>query len=460
VGLFSSVDAPDEVVKMKERMADLDELVLSCRDLKAREYVAEAVACYRAGAFRSCIVSTWLAVSFDFFDKIAELAILGDKEAELLHTQFRNLKQNNDIYGFLKFERQIPTQCVKLQMLSPVEEIDIDRLLKDRDRCAHPSINVFDEPFRPTAEQARTHLRNSIEHMLSQPSVKGKAAMKALVKHVSTSFFPEDRERIIAYLEQSPLVRPRPALVKDFVYFLLEQLFVKSNEPTSMRIINILDAVITMHREVTEKALNSILEKLLGKVPPERFGKVVMLLGRIPVVWDYVPAGRRAQIEEYVRKMPEDDILPVLPSALEFAPLADVALVKAKDTGAYELGELISSLPTPIGRKLLDIAVEDLRGAWNFKHINNLVKSCFHRAKSLFTVNDLEKIIKIASNNNGVAGAWDLQSFVDDFPSFTNVTAQQRDELLEQYDAKEKLRSNLSKYSSPSHDISSTEDDK
>ena len=67
---------------MKERMADLDELVLSCRDLKAREYVAEAVACYHAGAFRSCIVSTWLAVSFDFFDKTAELASLGDTEAE------------------------------------------------------------------------------------------------------------------------------------------------------------------------------------------------------------------------------------------------------------------------------------------------------------------------------------------------------------------------------------------
>lgn len=437
---------------MKDRMADLDELVLSCRDLKAREYVAEAVACYHAGAFRSCIVSTWLAVSFDFFDKIAELASLGDTEAEHLHSQFKNLKQNNDIHGFLNFERQIPAQCVKLQMLSPTEEIDMDRLLKDRDRCAHPSINVFDEPFRPTAEQARTHLRNSIEHMLSQPSVKGRAAMEALVKHISTSFFPEDRERIIAYLEQSPLVRPRPTLVKDFVYFLLERLFVNSNEPTSLRIINILDAVITMHRENTEKALSSILKKLLGKVTPERFGKVVMLLERIPVVWDYVPAGRRAQIEEYVRKMPDDDILPILPSALEFAPLANAALVRARGAKAYELGELISSLPQAIGRKLLDFAVEDLKGSWNFHYINNVVRSCFLRAKDLFTQDDLEKIIETASEKRAVAGAFAIQSFVDDFPTFTDVTEQKRDELLDKYDAKEKLRSNLSKYASPSQE--------
>lgn len=434
---------------MNERMADLDELVLTCRDLKAREYVAEAVACYRAGAFRSCIISTWLSVSFDFFDKIAELASLGDREAGSLYDEFKSLKERNDIHGFLNFERQIPAYSVRLQMLSPTEEIDMDRLLKDRDRCAHPSMNAFDEPFLPTAEQARTHLRNAIEHMLSQPSVKGRAAMDVLVKHVTTSFFPEDRARIIAYLEQSPLNRPRPSLVKDFVYFLLESLFVSANEPISIRIINILDAVITMHREATERVLSSTLEKLLGKVAPERFGKVVMLLGCIPEIWDFVPDGRRAQIEEYVRKMPEDDVLPILPSALDMPPLAEAALVRAKDVGPYELGELISNLPPEIGRRLLDLAVDGLGGASDFRHINNVVRSCFKRAKALFTVSDLERIIEIASRNRGVAGAWNLQEFVDDFPLFTDVTESQRDGILDKYEAKEKLRSNLSKYSPP-----------
>jgi hypothetical protein len=46
-----------------ERLADLDELILRCRSKQARQYIAEAVACYRAGAFRSCIVATWVVVS-------------------------------------------------------------------------------------------------------------------------------------------------------------------------------------------------------------------------------------------------------------------------------------------------------------------------------------------------------------------------------------------------------------
>ena len=35
-------------------LGDLDELVLTCRTEEARSYIAEAVACYKAGGFRAC----------------------------------------------------------------------------------------------------------------------------------------------------------------------------------------------------------------------------------------------------------------------------------------------------------------------------------------------------------------------------------------------------------------------
>ena len=36
-------------------LGDLDELILTCRNEEGRGYIAEAVACYRAGAYRACI---------------------------------------------------------------------------------------------------------------------------------------------------------------------------------------------------------------------------------------------------------------------------------------------------------------------------------------------------------------------------------------------------------------------
>lgn len=123
---------------MASPLSDLDELVLKCRDQKAKNYIREAVACYKAGAFRSAIVSTWIAVSFDILDKLKELSLAGDKEAEKQIEAFDKARRIGDIANSLKFERDILSVCRdKLELISPVEFIDLDRLQEDRNRCAH-----------------------------------------------------------------------------------------------------------------------------------------------------------------------------------------------------------------------------------------------------------------------------------------------------------------------------------
>ena len=84
---------------MASALSDLDELVLKCRDQKAKSYIREAVACYKAGAFRSAIVSTWIAVSFDILDKLKELSLAGDKEAERQIESFDKYLQKGEFYG-------------------------------------------------------------------------------------------------------------------------------------------------------------------------------------------------------------------------------------------------------------------------------------------------------------------------------------------------------------------------
>lgn len=58
---------------MHETFIDLDELIVRCKDKQAKKFIQEAVACYRVGAYRSCIVSIWNAVVFDFLHKLREL---------------------------------------------------------------------------------------------------------------------------------------------------------------------------------------------------------------------------------------------------------------------------------------------------------------------------------------------------------------------------------------------------
>jgi len=85
----------------QERLADLDELVLRCRDNVARTHIEEALANYRVGAYRSCIVSTWIAVVYDYIHKLRDLDLSGDKLAKQKLEEFEDVCRKHDVSGFL-----------------------------------------------------------------------------------------------------------------------------------------------------------------------------------------------------------------------------------------------------------------------------------------------------------------------------------------------------------------------
>src|ERR1700679_2391599 len=71
---------------IQTHLVDLDELVQTVRYISTREYIAEAIAAYRALAYRSAIMGTWIAVAYDIIGKIRELAVQGDATAVTFST--------------------------------------------------------------------------------------------------------------------------------------------------------------------------------------------------------------------------------------------------------------------------------------------------------------------------------------------------------------------------------------
>ena len=80
----------------------------------------------------------------------------------------------------------------KYEFISPIERKDLERLHEDRSLCAHPSMHSMGEPFHPTPELARCHLRNAITHLLQHPPVQGKAALQHIWDTIKSEYFPED----------------------------------------------------------------------------------------------------------------------------------------------------------------------------------------------------------------------------------------------------------------------------
>jgi hypothetical protein len=128
-------------------LSDLDEMVLSCRSEEARNYVGGA------GAFRACIVSTWIAVVFDLIAKIRELALSGDAAAQEIVNNLNSwqpLIEVGDagaIKNSLEFERDVVRIANdRFGFFEGLQVLDSHRLRDDRNRCAHPTYQGNEQP--------------------------------------------------------------------------------------------------------------------------------------------------------------------------------------------------------------------------------------------------------------------------------------------------------------------------
>lgn len=175
-------------------LTDLDDLVNRCIDPGSKAMLKEAVACYHAGAYRACIVSTWIAVVFDFIAKLNDLSVSGNGEAKALVEQLESARRSEDIPTSLKFENSLVKTAEKFDLLAPVESTDLERLKEDRHRCAHPSQIGPEEPYMPSAELARGHIFHAVNHLLARRPVQGQRELDRIWKGtIESVYFDEER---------------------------------------------------------------------------------------------------------------------------------------------------------------------------------------------------------------------------------------------------------------------------
>lgn len=181
---------------MYETFIDLDELIVRCRDKLAKKLIQEAVACYRAGAYRSCIVATWNAIVFDFLHKLRELERSGNNEATNILQNFEIIRSETKFKELWQFESDLTNVArTKFEFLSSVEASDIERLFLDRSRCAHPSMTSLEEPFEATAELARYHLRSAVMHCLQLRLFKEVWLLREFGKTLDLNIFQKTQKR-------------------------------------------------------------------------------------------------------------------------------------------------------------------------------------------------------------------------------------------------------------------------
>lgn len=387
---------------MSSPLADLDELVLKCRSDQAKNYIKEAVACYKAGAFRSAVVSTWIAISFDLLEKLKELSIAGDAEASSQISVYEKYSSSNDIAGLLRFEKSLlDIAQEKLGLISEVEKIDLERVQVDRNRCAHLSTDAEGDIFIPSAEIVRAHIRSAIEHLLQYPPVQGRYALDRIMSDINSEYFPHSESEIEIALSKTPFARPRKSLVRSLIVVLLKDLIKGEAYKARRKKSNTLKVISRLYFGECEEVLAGKLSDILRNVEDERLLYSVLLLRDFQGLERFIDADVMQRLQIYVENMPSMDAgyIEEMLNTPAFAARAERRVRKMNRADVSDI-LYIGKIHACVADKVADLYSK----SESFSEANMVANMIIDNAEG-FSRKQVEKIALAIKNNSQVAGS-------------------------------------------------------
>ncbi len=338
---------------------DVDDLLSSCRADNAKRAFGEAVAAYRAGAYRACIVVTWTAVVFDYVGKLRELELAGNGEAEKALVAWEGARKANDIPTALRLEELLLEEAEKrFELLTPIERADLERLRQDRHRCAHPSLLTLDEPYQPSAELARVHMRHAVLHLLSRPPVQGKEAWDRVQADISSEYFPDDEDVAAARLH-TIMSRARPTLVRKVAVELTRQLL-EPDRDDRVRLFAALRGLAKLHHSELEQLLREKLPSLVERMKDEQLALLINYCARIDHSWDALGPATQGRLRLFVERT---ESMAALAEAWRALPLRSLVSDRLSNLSAHSVAELACAARDPL---VLDEVVRRFEESMSF----------------------------------------------------------------------------------------------
>lgn len=410
-------------------LEDLDELILRCRDAKARQSIVEAIASYRAGAFRSAIVGTWIAVCFDLIEKLRELALAGDKEAERQVQDLETTRRDGDLSRALKFERELlSTAKDKFELLSPLEYVDLERLQADRNRCAHPSLTADEQAYAPSAELARLHIHSAVTHLLQHPPVQGKYALDRLRSEISSDYFPTNAADAKIVFSSGPLRRPRDSLTRNLVVVLVKALLKEAPDfKRRARLTAAIHAVQLLHPEQFTRTLRETISTVFRSIPDEDIHVQVGFLQSLPSAWVHLDEDAQKRFQNYVFDLPSSKIESIS-TLLRLEFVQRQARSRLKRMSRKEVAD---SIFFDFHEELGDWMIASYLGSNSFDEANEWARQLETYVHD-FTANQVRAIIHGARKNGQVLGSFQLDPFLKHIRSAVKITIEEFDKLLEE----------------------------
>ncbi|WP_243304666.1 hypothetical protein [Geothrix oryzisoli] len=365
---------------------------------------------------------------FDIIDKIRELSIAGDTEAEKQAEELEKIRKEGDISRALRFEKDLLVLARdRFELLSPIEFIDLERLQTDRNRCAHPSLVAEDQAYAPSAELARAHIHSAVTHLLQHPPAQGKYALQRLTNEVDSEYFPTKESQAIIAFSSGPLRKPRESLVRNFTIVLIKKM-VKEDLDYKQRykITAALSAISKMHPGHYHNTIASKLSHLIRALDDTELIRAIHLLTfGVPDCWGNLELDIQQRLQNYVKMLPSDTFEEI-EGILSFEPLRAIAEERVNRATRDDFkNTYFFELPGQIADRLIDLYLSSR----SFDQANALGKQLMMNASDLTPVH-IHRILEGVQNNSEVRYSFELNPLITSIRARKQIPESELDDLL------------------------------
>jgi hypothetical protein len=395
---------------MKEvRITDLDELALKVRDQISRSYILEAIDAYRGGAYRSSIISVWIAVNFDIISKIRELANRGDKMAQDFVNTLDKAIRTKNITELQRVEENLLNKAeTDYEFISNQEKYDLEQLKNDRNLCAHPAFISEDMLFEPEPERVRMHIVHVVKYLLQHPPIQGKSAIEKIVKDIKSISFPDTLKEASIFLNARYLDSSKKVLVKNIVLLFLKA--VLRDDLTDLPLLNYsrqifltLQSVSKRHPDIYEETIRANILKIVESLDDERLPNICRLIGSDPRCWSWLDEAAKSQLKAYIKSsLNQTNIHISIFKMIVISDLKPIIIEIFNDFSVAKQINIIKSIPQP---EFAEQAIKLYSGSGSYRSAESLGESLILPMIACFRLTDIQKILKVVQENDQIYDA-------------------------------------------------------
>jgi len=290
------------------KLENPNELFPFIKSENTKVLMKRAIGCYDYEFYEECIPVIWKALVLDFFEKIRELAAMGDEKAKKYIENLDKYIISEDIDNLRKVEREVLSVAQqRFGIITKIDLGDFELLRSYRHKCAHPSITKEGVHFKVDAITALSFLVKVMKNVMIQSPILGKDIVGMFMSDVEGIGFPSDIKEIERFLSVKYLERGKESLIKELIILLLKGLL-KEDFKSKMqaRIVNCLFVIRKTKRENYLQFSRGDLPRILDSIDQNKIFKVFSLLSFDSDLWKWFDEPRRIQIKAVLQKIVDD----------------------------------------------------------------------------------------------------------------------------------------------------------